>query len=171
MQQWASDWYFMNVALLEAQRAQSIGEVPIGAVIVHDGIIIGRGHNVREQSQLATKHAEMIAIERACETIGSWRLEETTLYVTLEPCMMCSGAIMQSRIPRVVYGAADLKGGTVRSLYRLLEDERLNHFVRVEAGLMKETCSSQLTHFFRTIRARKKREKQQRRQHIDSTSS
>lgn len=161
MNEWASDIYFMQCAILEAKKAAQIGEVPIGAVVVHNGKIIGRGYNRRETTQRASMHAEMLAIDEACRTIGSWRLEETTLYVTLEPCMMCSGAIMQSRIPRVVYAAPDAKGGTVRSLYRLLEDERLNHIATIETGLFAERCGRLLSDFFRELRRKKKAQKRE----------
>ncbi len=161
MNEWASDIYFMQCAILEAKKAAQIGEVPIGAVVVHNGKIIGRGYNRRETTQRASMHAEMLAIDEACRAIGSWRLEETTLYVTLEPCMMCSGAIMQSRIPRVVYAAADAKGGTVRSLYQLLEDERLNHTATIETGLFAERCGRLLSDFFRELRRKKKAQKRE----------
>lgn len=154
--------YYMNEALLEAQKAFDLGEVPIGAVIVYQGDIIGRAHNLRETSQNATTHAELMAIQQACETIGSWRLEDTTLYVTLEPCPMCAGAILQSRVPTVVYGARDIKAGCVDSLYRLLNDARFNHECDVIEGVMAEACGDILTQFFRELRARKKAEKQAR---------
>lgn len=154
--------YYMNEALIEAQKAFDLGEVPIGAVIVYQGDIIGRAHNLRETSQNATTHAELMAIQQACETIGSWRLEETTLYVTLEPCPMCAGAILQSRVPTVVYGARDIKAGCVDSLYRLLNDARFNHECDVIEGVMAEACGDILTQFFRQLRARKKAEKQAR---------
>lgn len=154
--------YYMNEALIEAQKAFDLGEVPIGAVIVYQGDIIGRAHNLRETSQNATTHAELMAIQQACETIGSWRLEETTLYVTLEPCPMCAGAILQSRVPTVVYGARDIKAGCVDSLYRLLNDARFNHECDVIEGVMAEACGDILTQFFRELRARKKAEKQAR---------
>lgn len=153
---------YMQHALEEAQKAYDIGEVPIGAVIVYQGEIIARAHNLRETTQSATTHAELMAIEQACEKIGSWRLEETTLYVTLEPCPMCAGAILQSRIPTVVYGARDIKAGCVDSLYRLLNDARFNHECDVIEGVMVDECGSILTKFFRELRARKKEEKRLR---------
>ena len=115
------DRLYMQMAIDEAMKAQALGEVPIGAIIVHDDKVIARAHNLRETTQNAVTHAELSAIQDACQEIGSWRLEDTTLYVTLEPCPMCAGAILQSRIPRVVYGARDPKGGCVDSLYRLIE--------------------------------------------------
>lgn len=153
------DRKFMEQAIVEAKKAAALGEVPIGAVIVYDDKIIGRAHNLRETSQNAVTHAELMAIQQACETIGSWRLEKTTLYVTLEPCPMCAGAILQSRVPRVVYGARDMKAGCVDSLYRLLNDARFNHECEVTEGILADQCGQLLTDFFRAIRERKKEEK------------
>ncbi|MEK9200240.1 tRNA adenosine(34) deaminase TadA [Ureibacillus sp. 179-F W5.1 NHS] len=157
------DRKFMEEAIVEAKKAAALGEVPIGAVIVYEDKIIGRAHNLRETSQNAVTHAELMAIQQACETIGSWRLEETTLYVTLEPCPMCAGAILQSRVPRVVYGARDMKAGCVDSLYRLLNDSRFNHECEVIEGILADECGQLLTNFFRAIRERKKEEKKARR--------
>lgn len=153
------DRLYMREALLEAEKASLIGEVPIGAVITYKGEIIARAHNLRETTQNATTHAELLAIQEACEKIGSWRLEETTLYVTLEPCPMCAGAILQSRIPRVVYGARDMKAGCVDSLYRLLNDPRFNHECEVTEGILVEECGNILTQFFKQLRERKKNQK------------
>ena len=153
------DRLYMREALLEAEKASLIGEVPIGAVITYKGEIIARAHNLRETTQNATTHAELLAIQEACEKIGSWRLEETTLYVTLEPCPMCAGAILQSRIPRVVYGARDMKAGCVDSLYRLLNDPRFNHECEVTEGILAEECGNILTQFFKQLRERKKNQK------------
>lgn len=158
------DRYFMQQALIEAQKAGAKGEVPIGAILVHNEEIIAHAHNLRETTQNAVTHAELLAIQQACEKIGSWRLEDTTLYVTLEPCPMCAGAILQSRVPRVVYGARDIKAGCVDSLYRLLNDERFNHECEVVEGVLAEECGQILTDFFRTLRARKKAEKQAQRE-------
>ena len=155
------DEYYMNLAIEEAKKAATIGEVPIGAIIVHKNEIIARGYNLRETTQNATTHAELLAIQEACAKIGSWRLEETTLYVTLEPCPMCAGAILQSRIPRVVYGARDLKAGCVDSLYTLLNDNRFNHVCEVTEGVLAETCGNLLTTFFRELRMKKKNQKRQ----------
>lgn len=154
------DRIFMHEALKEAQKAASIGEVPIGAVLVHNNDIIARAHNLRETTQNAVTHAELMVIQDACKTIGSWRLEDTTLYVTLEPCPMCAGAILQSRIPRVVYGARDTKAGCVDSLYHLLNDSRFNHECEVVEGILADECGEILTDFFRLLRERKKAEKQ-----------
>lgn len=153
------DQHYMQQALIEAQKAAALGEVPIGAVIVYQDEIIGRAHNLRETTQNALTHAESMAIQEACKKIGSWRLEETTLYVTLEPCPMCAGAILQSRIPRVVYGARDMKAGCVDSLYRLLNDARFNHECDITEGVMTDECGQILTDFFRALRERKKAEK------------
>lgn len=155
------DTKYMQMAIDEAMKARALGEVPIGAVIVHDDKVIARAHNLRETTQNAVTHAELSAIQGACSEIGSWRLEETTLYVTLEPCPMCAGAILQSRIPRVVYGARDPKGGCVDSLYRLLNDPRFNHECEVTEGVLGDECGEILTSFFRDIRERKKKAKKE----------
>ena len=128
----------MEAAIEEARRAEQLGEVPIGAVIVKEGKIIGRGHNLRETSNDATAHAEMIAIREASKTLGAWRLMGCTLYVTLEPCPMCAGAIVQSRIPLVVYGASDPKAGCAGTLMNLLQEERFNHRAQIISGVMKD---------------------------------
>lgn len=153
------DQTYMIEALVEAEKAAALGEVPIGAVIVYQGEIIARAHNLRETTQNATTHAELLAIQQACAKVGSWRLEEMTLYVTLEPCPMCAGAILQSRIPRVVYGARDIKAGCVDSLYRLLNDARFNHECEVTEGILAEECGGILTQFFRNLREQKKNRK------------
>ncbi|MCD5003061.1 nucleoside deaminase [Enterococcus saccharolyticus] len=150
---------FMQAAIQEAQKAAAIREVPIGAVVVLDGEIIGRGHNLRETNQQSTAHAEMIAIQEACAKVGSWRLERAQLFVTLEPCPMCSGAIMLSRVEEVYFGAYDPKGGTAGSLFNLLEDQRFNHWSYVEAGILGEPCGQLLTDFFRELRQIKKEQK------------
>lgn len=155
------DEYYMQMALDEAQKAAELGEVPIGAIIVYKDEVIARAHNLRETTQNAVTHAELSAIQIACQALGSWRLEETTLYVTLEPCPMCAGAILQSRIPRVVYGARDLKAGCVDSLYRLLNDPRFNHECDVVEGVLAEECGGILTTFFKAIRERIKKRKKE----------
>ena len=157
-----ADRLYMKQALEEAQQAALLGEVPIGAVLVYEGKIIARAHNLRETTQNATTHAELLVIQEACKKIGSWRLEDTTLYVTLEPCPMCAGAILQSRVPRVVYGARDQKAGCVDSLYQLLNDERFNHECDVTEGILAEECGQILTDFFKALRDRKKAEKKAR---------
>lgn len=147
----------MKLAIDQAREAEAIGEVPIGAVIVHDGEVVGTGYNLRETSQQANSHAEMIAIQAANEQVGSWRLEDCTLYVTLEPCPMCAGAIIQSRIPRVVFGASDPKAGCVGTIMNLLKEERFNHQADVTSGVLGEECSVLLTTFFSKLRERKRK--------------
>ncbi|RLB74549.1 MAG: tRNA adenosine(34) deaminase TadA [Deltaproteobacteria bacterium] len=156
------DRFFMQQALAEADIAESLGEVPIGAVIVLDGQIIGRGHNLRETSQDPTTHAEVIAIRQAAKQLGSWRLLDCTLYVTLEPCVMCMGAIILARIPQLVFGCRDPKAGAVGSIYNFSEDERFNHQVKVREGVLQQECSAQLSHFFRQLREQKKEQKNQK---------
>ena len=144
---------FMREALSLAKQAAQNDEVPVGAVVVKDGKIIGRGRNQREDQQSAISHAEIEAITEANKTLGSWRLEDCDLYVTLEPCPMCAGAIFQARMKRVYYGAPDPKAGAVDSLFSLLSDSRLNHQVEVHSGILKEECSSILKDFFRKLRS------------------
>jgi tRNA(adenine34) deaminase len=146
--------HYMQQALAEARQAAEEDEVPVGAVIVHDGRIIAAAHNQRETLHDPTAHAEMIAITQAAEALGGWRLEGCTLYVTLEPCPMCAGAIVQARVPTVVYGAFDPKAGAVASLYELLSDVRLNHRCELVAGVLGDECGALLTEFFRGRRAR-----------------
>jgi len=148
-----SDEHWMGRALEQAVEAVSADEVPVGAVIVRNHELIAAAANGRESLCDPTAHAEMIAITQAAAAVGDWRLEDCTLYVTLEPCIMCSGAILQSRIPRVVYGATDPKAGAVASLYKLLEDNRLNHQCLITAGVMAGPCGRILTEFFQSKRA------------------
>jgi len=146
--------YFMRKALQEAEAAAEEGEVPVGAVIVHgESQVIASDHNRREELRDPTAHAEMLAITQAAEALGSWRLDDCTLYVTLEPCPMCAGAMVQARIPRVVYGADDPKSGAVQSLFRLLNDVRLNHQCSVVSGVLSEQCGNVLSRFFQQQRA------------------
>lgn len=145
---------WMREAMAEARKAEEIGEVPIGAIIVHNGTIIGRGHNLRETGHDPTAHAEMIAIREASEFLGAWRLLDCTLYVTLEPCPMCAGAIVQARVPTVVYGAPDPKAGCAGTLMNLLQEERFNHRVEVVPDVLKEHCGMLLTNFFRKLRGK-----------------
>ena len=140
--------YFMRMALEEAEQALREAEVPVGAVITHEDRVIAAAHNQREQLHDPTAHAEMIAVTQAAEALNSWRLEGCTLYVTLEPCPMCAGAIVQARMPVVVYGAPDPKTGAVRSLFRLLDDPRLNHRCMIVSGVLAEPCGAILTRFF-----------------------
>ncbi|MFQ7477259.1 MAG: tRNA adenosine(34) deaminase TadA [Streptococcus sp.] len=150
---------FMREALKEAEIALAHEEIPIGCVIVKDGEIIGRGHNAREELQRAVMHAEVMAIEEANQQEESWRLLDTTLFVTIEPCVMCSGAIGLARIPQVVYGATNQKFGGAGSLYDILTDERLNHRVEVETGILEAECAAIMQTFFRQGRERKKQAK------------
>lgn len=149
------DEKYMKEAIKEAKKAWAKDEVPIGAVIVKDGKVIARAHNLRESKQIATAHAEIIAIEKACKKIGSWRLNDCTLYVTLEPCAMCSGAMILSRVDRIVYGASDLKGGCVDSCIKMYEQQGFNHYPEVTSGILKDECSSMLTTFFKNKRNQK----------------
>ncbi|MBS4175871.1 tRNA adenosine(34) deaminase TadA [Bacillus sp. FJAT-49736] len=153
------DAHFMTLALEEAKKAAEKNEVPIGAVLVLDNEVLASAHNLRESTQNATTHAEILAIQKACNRLGSWRLENAILYVTLEPCPMCSGAIIQSRIKRVVFGAYDPKAGCVGSLMNLLEDHRFNHQCEVTSGVLEKECGEILSQFFRQIRHKKKQEK------------
>lgn len=157
-----ADEMFMREALKSAQSAQELGEVPIGAVLVHNGEIIGRGYNLRETSQDPTTHAEMIAIKQAAAHLGSWRLLDCTLYVTLEPCVMCMGAIILARIPRLVYGCRDPRVGAAGSIYNFSSDERFNHRVVTTEGVLSEECSTLLSQFFQELRAAKRSERMRR---------
>ena len=148
------DERFMQEALAEARLAEAAGDVPVGCVLVHEGRIVGRGHNLREQSQDPTAHAEVIAMRAAAEALGSWRLSGVSVFVTLEPCAMCAGALVNARVDRVVYGCDDPKAGALRSLYRLGEDVRLNHRYEVVAGVLGDACASMLSGFFARIRER-----------------
>ncbi len=149
------DRFYMSIAIEEGKKAYSKGEVPIGAVLVIDGEVVSKAHNLREITQKTTSHAEIIAIEKANESVGFWRLENATLYVTTEPCVMCAGAILQARIKRLVYGTKDEKAGCVGSLYNLLDDNRFNHQVEIEEGVLKEECQKLLKDFFKDLRKSK----------------
>ncbi len=144
--------HYMRLALEEAQQAFSEDEAPIGAIIVYQDRVIASAHNQREQLNDPTAHAEMIAITQAAEAMRCWRLEGCSIYVTLEPCPMCAGAIVQARIPTVVYGAADPKAGAVRTLYSLLDDPRLNHRCQIVPGVLGDACGRILTQFFQQQR-------------------
>ncbi|HDR4903459.1 tRNA adenosine(34) deaminase TadA [Bacillus cereus] len=150
------DIYFMQLAIEEAKKAEAIQEVPIGAVIVLNGEVISATHNLRETEQRSIAHAELLAIDEACKKLGTWRLEDATLYVTLEPCPMCAGGIVLSRVKRVVYGAGDPKGGCAGTLMNLLTDERFNHQCEVVDGVLEEECGTLLTNFFRELRKKRK---------------
>ena len=151
--------FFMSKALKEAEKSLDKAEIPIGCVIVKDGEVVGRGHNAREELNQAIMHAEVMAIQEANRTVGNWRLLDCTLFVTIEPCVMCSGAIGLARIPKVIYGASNQKFGGAGSLYDILRDERLNHRVEVETGVMEEECAKIMQDFFRQSRERKKEAK------------
>lgn len=149
------DALFMAQAISIAQGAARAGDVPVGAIVVQDGRIVGRGGNRREVDADPTGHAEIVALREACRSAGRWRVDGATLYVTLEPCPMCAGAIVASRVRRLVYGASDPKAGAVRSLYEICDDARLNHRVEITTGVEGEACGQMLRDFFRAARARK----------------
>lgn len=150
------DEKFMKEAIKLAHKAESLDEVPIGCVIVKDDKIIARGYNLREQKQQSIAHAEIMAIQKACKKVGSWRLEDCTLYVTLEPCAMCTGAILQSRIKRVVYGAADPKGGCIESCIKVFDYKGFNHYPQITSGILQDKCAQLLKDFFKNKRKIKK---------------
>jgi tRNA(adenine34) deaminase len=147
----------MRRALDLAREATTFGEIPVGAVVVRDGRVVAQAFNLRETLNDPTAHAERLAMTLAGRALGSWRLERCTLYVTLEPCPMCAGAIVQGRIPRVVYGAADPKAGACDSLYRIAADPRFNHRAQVQGGVLAEECGDLLSRFFRERRPRRPR--------------
>ena len=146
------DEKFMAEALKEAEKSANFDEVPVGAVIVKDGKIIARGHNLREKKNDPTAHAEIVAIRKACKKLKSWRLEGCTIYVTIEPCSMCAGTILWTRMQRVVYGANDPKGGALGSSYNLFEVKNINHKVEITRGVLENRCASLMTSFFRSKR-------------------
>ncbi|MEG1501929.1 MAG: tRNA adenosine(34) deaminase TadA [Synergistaceae bacterium] len=146
------DLFFMKEALLEARRAMKLGEIPIGAVVVKDGIIVGRGYNQRKINNSPLDHAEIIAMKEAASNINSWRLDECTMYVTLEPCVMCAGASVQCRLGKIVYGARDAKAGGVGSLYDIPSDSRMYHRCCVVKGVLERECAELLAEFFRKKR-------------------
>jgi tRNA(adenine34) deaminase len=150
------DAFYMSLALAEAKKAGARGEVPVGAVIVLRDRVVGRGFNQREQRQSPLGHAEICAIEEASTALCSWRLNDCDIYVTLEPCIMCVGTILQSRIRRLIFGCLDPKAGAVASLYRLCDDDRLNHRVSVTGGVLAAPCAALLQQFFSRLRAQKK---------------
>lgn len=156
------DKKFMREAIKQAKKAYALDETPIGCVIVHDGKIIGRGYNRRNTDKSPLAHAEITAIKKASRKLGDWRLEECTLYVTLEPCQMCSGAIIQARIPRVVVGCMNPKAGCAGSVLNLLQVESFNHQAELTTGVLEEECSGMMKRFFKELRERKKKEKERR---------
>ena len=149
---------YMREAIRQAKKAAALGEVPIGCVIEHQGKIIGRGYNRRTTDHSTLAHAEIIAIKKACRSMGDWRLEDCTMYVTLEPCPMCAGAIVQARIPKVVMACMNPKAGCAGSVVNLLHQDGFNHQVETEVGLMGEECSQMLKDFFKELRKRRKAE-------------
>ena len=155
MEQWDIDQYFMQIALKEAEKAAYQEEVPVGAVAVKGVEILAKAHNQRETLQDPTAHAEILALTQAAAALSSWRLEGVTLYVTLEPCPMCAGALVLSRIQRLVFGAYDPKGGAAGSLYNIPEDPRLNHRVEVQGGILQQECADLLRTFFQKKRRKK----------------
>ncbi|KMJ56555.1 adenosine deaminase [Bacillus sp. LL01] len=155
------DEHFMNLAIMEAKKAEALREVPIGAVLVLEGEVIASAYNLRETTQRSITHAEILVIDKACEALKTWRLENATLYVTLEPCPMCAGAIIQSRVKKVVYGARDPKAGCAGTLMNLLQDDRFNHQTEVVSGVLADECGELLSSFFRKLRQEKKEKKQQ----------
>ena len=160
---------YMKEALKQANKAYALGEVPIGCVIVHEGKIIGRGYNRRNTDKNTLAHAEITAINKASKVIGDWRLEECTLYVTLEPCQMCAGAIVQARIPEVVMGCMNPKAGCAGSILNILEMPQFNHQVKVSRGILEADCSQMLKTFFEELRIRNKQEKAARKALSDLT--
>ena len=156
MMRLAPEEKYMRAAIREAKKAEALGEVPIGCVIVRNGVIIGRGYNRRMVDRNVLAHAEITAIRKACRKVGDWRLEECALYVTLEPCPMCAGAIVQARIPKVYIGAMNPKAGCAGSVLNLLDEKGFNHQVETEIGVLGEECSRMLTDFFRELRKKGK---------------
>ena len=150
----------LKEAIRQAKKAYAIKETPIGCVIVYEGKLIGRGYNRRTADHNTLAHAELIAIRKACRKMGDWRLEDCTLYVTLEPCQMCAGAIVQARIPKVVIGAMNPKAGCAGSVLNILQIDKFNHQVEIERGILEEECSQMLSDFFKELRRRKKGDKE-----------
>lgn len=152
----STDETWMGEALRLAEAAAALGDVPVGALVVLDGRVIGSGGNRREIECDPSGHAEIVALRAACRAVGRWRVDGATLYVTLEPCPMCAGALVNARVARLVYGASDPKAGAVRSLYQICDDPRLNHRLEITAGVLEEPCATVLQSFFRQARARKR---------------
>jgi len=146
------DEKFMLLALKEAEKSAALDEVPVGAIIVKDNKVIARGHNLREKSNDPTSHAEINAIRKACKKLGSWRLEDCTIYVTIEPCSMCAGTLLWTRIKKIVYGAPDLKGGALGSSFNLFDVKNINHHPEVVGGILNKECGELVSHFFKEKR-------------------
>ena len=170
MKKYSPDEKYMKEAVRQAKKAGAIGDVPIGCVIVCGDRIIARGYNRRNRDKTVLAHAELVAMKKACRITGDWRLEECTMYITLEPCQMCAGAIVQARIPRVVIGSMNAKAGCAGSILNILEDDRFNHQCSVTRGVLEEECSSMLSDFFRDLRRRQKEEKESRTGDLISTT-
>ena len=160
MRKYTEDEKFMKEAIKQAKKAEAIGDVPIGCVIVHDGKIIARGYNKRSKEKTVLAHAELLAIQKASKKVNDWRLEDCTMYITLEPCQMCAGAIVQARIPKVVIGAMNPKAGCAGSVLNILQIDKFNHQVEIERGILEEECSQMLSDFFKELRRRKKGDKE-----------
>lgn len=159
MRKYTEDEKFMKEAIRQAKKAEAIGDVPIGCVIVRDDRIIARGYNKRNKNKTVLAHAELLAMSKACRKAGDWRLEDCTMYITLEPCQMCAGAIVQARIPRVVIGSMNPKAGCGGSILNLLQMKEFNHQVEVTRDVLEEECSEMLSAFFRKLRQKKKEKK------------
>ena len=164
----SDDERYMREAYRQAKKAYALGEVPIGCVIVHDGKIIGRGYNRRNTDKSTLSHAEIIAIKKASKAVGDWRLEECTLYVTLEPCQMCAGAIVQARIPKVVMACMNPKAGCAGSVLNILDMPAFNHQVEAVRGILAQECETLLKTFFKELRLRNKAEKEKRLYNIEN---
>ena len=162
MRKYTEDERYMKEAIRQARKAGAIGDVPIGCVIVYQDKIIARGYNKRNKEKTVLAHAELQAMKKACKFMGDWRLEECTMYITLEPCQMCAGAIVQARIPRVVIGSMNAKAGCGGSILNILEMEEFNHQCQVTRGVLEEECSEMLSEFFRQLRKIQKEKKRQR---------
>lgn len=152
---------YMKQAIKLAEKAAELGEVPIGCVIEYQGKVIGRGYNRRTTDKSTLAHAEIIAIKKACKKMGDWRLEDCTMYVTLEPCQMCAGAIVQARVKKVVIGCMNPKAGCAGSILNVLQMDAFNHQVEIERGVLEEECSRMLTSFFKSLRQKLKAEKEE----------
>ena len=157
MRKYTEDEKFMKEAIKQAKKAEAIGDVPIGCVIVHDGKVIARGYNKRNKDKTVLAHAELLAMKKACKKLGDWGLEDCRMYITLEPCQMCAGAIVQARIPKVVIGSMNPKAGCAGSVLNLLDMPGFNHRVEVERGILEEPCSRLMSGFFKELRLKRKK--------------
>ena len=155
MRKYTEDEKFMKEAIKQAKKAEAIGDVPIGCVIVHDGKIIARGYNKRNKDKTVLAHAELLAMKKACKKLGDWRLEDCTMYITLEPCQMCAGAIVQARVDRVVIGSMNAKAGCAGSVLNLLKEPGFNHQAQIVTGILEEDCSEMMSGFFTELRKKK----------------